>query len=410
MRRFDGEYRWFLLRASALRDESGSVLKWYGAATDIEDLRRAEQAARTRERTFRLIVDGIPGLVFTTTAAGEIEMVNRHLLQYFDKSIEELKHWTTSDAVHPDDIATTIVVWRRGVESGRPVELDQRLRRADGVYRWFHFRAVPSLDSDGHIIRWCGALTDIEDLKRAEETLRGMQARLSRAAHIATVSELSASIAHEINQPLAAVVANGDACLRWLSAQPPNVERALLCTERIIRDGNSAAEVIQRIRTLFRRAPPVKYVLNMNEVIEEVCSLMSDDLRNRCIALKTNLQIDLPEAMADRVQMQQVLINLARNGIEAMDGVTGRLKELSISSRYDGGAITVHIADHGVGISDAEKVFESFYTTKSNGMGMGLAICRSIVEAHGGQMWASQNAPYGTVFALTLPISATGPR
>lgn len=371
----------------------------------FDEAKQSEDHLRASERNFRLIVDSIPGLVFTLTGTGEIELVNRQLLEYFGRTLEELKGWTTTDAVHPDDVPRVTAVWRRGVESGQPHEIEHRLRRADGTYRWFHYRALPLRDTDDHIIRWYGLVTDIEDLKCAEEALRSTQARLSRATQIATVSEIAASIAHEINQPLAAVVANGHACQRWLSAKPPNVERALLTAGRIIRDGNAAAEVIQRIRALFRQAPPLKDLLDMNEVIEEVCSLMRDGVRAKGVALKTDLQSDLAGALADRVQIQQVVANLARNGIEAMDGVTDRPKELLISSRHDGRAITVHIADHGIGISDTETVFESFFTTKTDGMGMGLAICRSIVEAHGGRLWATQNVPYGATFSFALPIA-----
>jgi PAS domain S-box-containing protein len=160
MRRFDGEYRWFLFRASALRDATGRILKWYGTNTDIEDRRRAEQAARASERGFRLIVDSIPGLVSIMSAAGELEFVNRQLLQYFGRSLQELKSWATTDAVHPDDLARTVAGWRRAVESGRTVDLEHRLRRGDGVYNWFHFRATPLLDANGQVSRWYALLTD----------------------------------------------------------------------------------------------------------------------------------------------------------------------------------------------------------------------------------------------------------
>jgi PAS domain S-box-containing protein len=355
------------------------------------------------DRDFRLIIDSIPGLVSIMSAAGELEFVNRQLLQYFDRSLEELKGWATTDAVHPDDLARTISGWRRAVESGRPVDLEHRLRRGDGVYNWFHFCATPLRDATGRVSRWYALLTNTEDLKRAQESLRTIQERLSRATHLATLSELSAGIAHEINQPLAAVVANGHACYRWLSAHPPNIERALLTSEKIIRDGNLAAEIIRRVQALFSRSPPVKQLLSVNGVIEEVCGLISADLRTHGVVLETDLRIDLPLVAADRIQLQQVVINLARNGAEAMDSTSGRPKLLLMSSQLDHDMIVVRVTDHGVGFSDAEKMFESFYSTKPNGMGMGLAICRSIAEAHGGRLWAEQNASCGATFSLALP-------
>jgi PAS domain S-box-containing protein len=357
------------------------------------------------ERSFQLIVESVPGLVFTTTAAGEVEFVNRTLLEYFGRSLQELQDWKMSDSVHPDDLAHTICEWMNGIRSGQPYEFDQRLRRGDGIYRWFHFRAVPLRDEQGQITRWYGLLTDVEDLKRTEAALRSTQARLARATQLAAMSELSASIAHEINQPLSAVLANGHACLRWLCAEPANVERAKLSAVRIIRDGNSAAEVIRRIRALFRHAPLVKSFLNLNEVVEEVCSLLTEELRTRGVVLEIDLQPDLPRVAADRIQMQQVLVNLARNGIEAMDAVDERPKRLLICSCTRGKEIAIDVRDHGVGLSDPETVFEPFYTTKESGMGMGLAICRSIIEAHGGRLWAGANAPHGATFGFALRIA-----
>jgi PAS domain S-box-containing protein len=404
LRRFDGEYRWFLIRANPVRDDAGRIRQWCGTNTEIEDRRRAEEAVRDSETSFRLIIDSVPGLLFTMTPTGEVEFVNRTLLDYFGKSLEELQSWKASDAVHPDDLPKTIEHVMQGIGRGLPFTFDQRLRHAGGAYRWFQYSAVPLRDAAGTITRWYGLLTDTDDLKRAEENLRRTQARLLRATHLATVSELSASIAHEVNQPLAAVVANGDACRRWLSAEPPNVERALLSADRIVRDGNAAADVVRRVRSLFRHTPLVQEPLDLNDVIEEVLGLMAADLRQQGIALVTRLQIELPPVMADRVQMQQVLINLARNGAEAMDGVDDRARVLSVSSWRAGGEVMVEITDQGTGIPNAEAVFESFYTTKADGMGVGLAICRSILNAHGGRLWAARNEPHGSTFGFALRL------
>jgi PAS domain S-box-containing protein len=379
---------------------------WEGLNTDVGTHGTAQDAGAS-ERHFRLIVDSVPGLVLTTTVAGEFEFLNRQLLEYFGRSLEELQAWQANDTVHPHDLDRVIDEWRRGIASRQPYATEHRLRRADGVYRWFQVRMVPGHDATEHFIRWYCLLTDIDDLKRAEEVLRSTQARLSRAAHLATVSELSASIAHEVNQPLAAVVANGHACRQWLSAEPPNVERALLSAERVIRDGNSAADIISRIRSLFRRALPVKDLLDMNEVIEEVCSLIADDLRTRGVMLRIDLQTDLPQTAADRIQMQQVVANLARNGIEAMDAVHARPKQLLISSHACDGEIAVHVTDHGVGLIEPDTVFEPLSTTKTSGMGMGLAICRSIIEAHGGRLWATHNVPHGATFGFALRIAGS---
>ncbi len=248
---------------------------------------------------------------------------------------------------------------------------------------------------------------EIDSLVR-EESLRTMRARLEHATQLATVAEVSAAIAHEVNQPLAAAGANAAACLRWLSAEPANLERARLTAERIVRDANSAAEVVDRIRALFRQAAPATIPLNLNEVIEEVRQLMLDEISESDISIEADLDRDLPRTLADRVQMQQLIANLVRNGIEAMEGMTEVPKMLSIRTRSEGSrSVRVEVCDRGTGLRDPESVFKPFFTTKKNGMGMGLAICRSIVEAHHGRLWATQNAGWGTTFCFTLPTLAS---
>lgn len=406
LRRHDGMHRWHLVRCDAQRDRSGRFVRWYGTNTDIEDRRNAELAAREKEISFRGIVDSIPGLVFTTSASGETDFINQPLLDYFGRSLDELKGWVADGTIHPDDVPRVLDHWPRALQAGEPSEIELRLRRADGVYRWFQYRAIPARDGLGDIVRWCVLATDIEDLKRAEEVLRATQARLSRAMQAASLSELSASIAHEINQPLAAVLANGHASRRWLSSDPPNVDRALLSAERIIRDGAAAADVVTRMRNLFTRAPPARQRLGINELIGSVCELMIDELRCHGVTLRLDLAPDLRPVAVDRVQMQQVLANLLRNAAEAMAAVEGRERTLTVSSRVDGATVVVRVADCGIGVGDPQGVFESFYTTKPDGMGMGLAICRSIVEAHGGRIWAEPNAPHGAVFAFSMDSAA----
>jgi hypothetical protein len=407
LRRADGIYRWSQLRVAPRTDLSGHLVRWYGIVTDIEDLKCAEEQTRASEQELRLLIDSIPAMVFTTTSAGELEWVNRPLLNYFGRTAEELRDWRISDAVHPDDLAHTIAHWRQGVASGQPYQFEQRLRRADGVYRWFTFRAEPLRDPADNVNRWYGTVSDIDDLKRAEEGLRNVQARFSRAAHLATVSELAASIAHEIKQPLAAAVATAHACVQWLSAETPNVQRAQSSAERIVRDLNSAAEVVSRIRSLFKQAPPTKQLLNINDVIAEVSGLMADDLRAKQVSLQCLLQVDLPLVAADRIHLQQLLANLIRNGIEAMGQIDDRPRQISIASRRREAEISVAVSDCGVGIAAPEAVFEPFYTTKPHGMGMGLAICRTIVEAHEGRIWTERNSPYGTTVSFALRTTAT---
>lgn len=266
------------------------------------------------------------------------------------------------------------------------------------------------LTKNGHRV-FTGFIRDITDRKRAEEerkkateALLAAHEKLARAAQSATLGELAASIAHEINQPLAAVVANGDACVRWLSAAPANVERARAAAERIARDGRSAAEFVRRIRGLFRHATPEKDALDIEEVVAEVIRVMKDELVGRGAEIRTAFPSELPRICADRIQIQQVVINLVRNALDAMEGLSAERKVVEIGGRLeDGESVAIEVLDRGCGIEDAEKVFLPFFTTKRTGMGVGLSICRSIVEAHGGRLRAVRNEGGGSRFIVSLP-------
>jgi C4-dicarboxylate-specific signal transduction histidine kinase len=226
---------------------------------------------------------------------------------------------------------------------------------------------------------------------------------------IATIGEFAASIAHEVNQPLAAVITNGHACLRWLQTQPPNLAEANLAAERMIRNGNSAAEVVRRIRALFTQSEPEKVPLDLNEVIAEVVHLLTGDILRQGVVVEADLFEGLPRVMADRLQLQQVIFNLLQNGIESMDKLTAHPKKLVIRSKRQGSAILIEVRDYGSGLDDYEKPFEAFYTTKKSGMGMGLAICRSILDAHHGWLWAKPTEGPGATFCLALPLNVNLP-
>ncbi|MGF6604037.1 PAS domain S-box-containing protein [Paraburkholderia sp. GAS448] len=243
---------------------------------------------------------------------------------------------------------------------------------------------------------------------RAEDALRHAREKLAQASRMATVAELSASIAHEINQPLQAVVAHGQACRRWLAATPPDIDQARLSAEAIVRDGYATADVISRIRALFKRTAPAKVELDINELILQVCTLMADDIHENVISLETQLAQDVPMIRADAVQIQQVIVNLVRNAIEALSVTMERKKSLLIRSRCDGDNVVVDVQDEGAGLANLETIFEPFTTTKETGMGMGLAICRSIVEAHAGRIWVVRNEVRGVTFSFSLPTVVRG--
>jgi PAS domain S-box-containing protein len=408
VRRADGVYRWFHTRGLPMRDAEGRIVRWCLLLTDVEDRKRAEESLRERERDLSMIIETMPGLVWCAAPNGELDYVNQRILDYIGTNLQALAQAGWLNFLHPDDVQPTIRAWSHAVETGQPHDVQYRLRRFDGKYRWFHVLGQPACDADGHTTRWYGLLVDIDDRKNIEEALRNTQARLSRAAQTATVGELSASIAHEINQPLAAVVANGHACLRWLSAQPPNLAKAHEAAERIVRDGKDAGEIIRRTRALFKRAMLEKTNLDINEIISEVLRLTRSEAVRRGVAVETELKPDLPCVGGDRVQLQQLLFNLLINGIEAMEGLTDRPKRLFIRSNEQADAgVLVEVRDCGPGLTEPDKAFEAFYTTKENGLGMGLAICRSIVEAHQGRLWAESAGGTGATFCFTLPNHAS---
>ena len=378
-----------------------------GFIRDISEKKKAEEALRASERDLSLTIETIPGLVWCASPDGELNYLNHRILEYTGSTPDAWAQSGWTGFLHPDDAEPSAHSWSRAVATGEPYDTQCRLRRASGVYRWFHALGQAARDSQGRVTRWYGLLIDIDDQKNVEEALRSNEMRLSRATRTATVGEFAGSIAHEINQPLAAVVTNGHACLRWLTNQPPDLDKAYEAAERIVRDGKEAGEVVRRIRALFKHVSLETINLNLNEVIAEVLHLLGGETTRRSVAVKTELADDLPAVLGDRVQLQQLIFNLFLNGIEAMDLVLDRPKRLLIRSKRQGQEAMVEIQDNGMGMDDPEKAFEAFFTTKENGMGMGLAICRSIVEAHHGQLWAESGKGAGTTFSFTLPAQAS---
>jgi PAS domain S-box-containing protein len=376
-----------------------------GFIRDISERKQAEEALRASERDLSLIIETIPGMVWCAAPDGELNYLNRRLLDYTGTSAAAWAQLGWKNLLHPDDAEPTAQAWAHAVATGQPLAVQCRFRRSDGVYRWFRVLGQAARDSGGGVARWYGLLIDIDDRKNAEEALRSSQARLSRAIQTATVGEFAAAIAHEVNQPLAAVVTNGQACLRWLAAEPPGMAKAHEAAERIVRDGKGAGEVVRRIRALFKQATVEIIELDLNEIIGEVLHLLHGETTRRRVAVETDLDPGLAPVAGDRVQLQQLVFNLLLNGIEAMDPVVDRPKKLFISSkRPSPETVLVEVRDFGTGLKDPDKIFEAFFTTKENGMGMGLAICRSIIDAHHGRLWAASGEGSGTTFSFSLPV------
>ena len=398
----DGGYRWFDVRGEPLRARDGTILSWYGVLIDIDDRRRAEEALRESEYKLRQVIETVPSFLWSTAPDGEPTQINQRTLDYSGMRFEDFLHLGWKEFLHPDDFPETAKAFFHALQTGTSYQAVHRLRRADGEYRWYHARGEPLRDQQGRIVQWYGLSIDIDESKRAEHQLRSTQTRLARASQIATVAELSASVAHEINQPLAAILANAQTCQTWLSGDSPNLARARVAVDRIVRDATAAAEVVRRIRALFRHAAPEKSQLQMDEVVQEAWQLLQTEMSRRGVLGELDLAQQLPPIAADRIQIQQVLVNLIRNAAEAMETSDGA-KQLIIRLRHVDARIVVEVCDTGPGLADKDKAFEPFYSTKQNGLGVGLSISRSIIQAHEGELWARDNAPQGTIFTLTLP-------
>jgi PAS domain S-box-containing protein len=407
-RRADGVYRWLQDRGSPLLDRNGDIVRWYLLITDIDDQKRAEEALRESEHESRLIVDSIPGLIAVLGASGELERLNQPMLDYLGKSLEESRQWAVDDTVHPDDRPGYIQAFERSFAAGDPVEYDAaRIRRFDGVYRWLNMRGLPLRDRQGHIVRWYFLLTEIDDRKRAEEALRQAQGDLVRINRVTTMGELAASLAHEVNQPISGVLINANVCLRKLGHDNPDLDEARAAVTRIQRDAQRAADVIGRIRSQFEKATLNRELLDVNDIIRETAGLLRSEAVRYNISVRTELAADLPQIIGDRVQLQQVAMNLIVNSLEAMKDVKG-IRELAIKSqRGENEQLLVTVSDTGMGFPPqfAEQIFDQFFTTKPHGTGMGLRISRSIIESHGGRLWAVSAPERGAIFHLSLPAA-----
>jgi PAS domain S-box-containing protein len=530
MRRFDGTYRRFVFRGVPLRDDAGNIIRWYGANIDIEDYRRADAA---RERQLIEIINAIPTTAWSTRPDGYCEFLSDRWLDYAGFTSEQAQGWGWAAVVHPDDTPGLTEHWQAALAAGTAVDTEARMRRRDGAYRWFLFRANPMRDESGQIVKWYGTNIDIEDRKRAEEELRRKETMLSkgqrlsatgsfswqsgtdeialseelcrifefeqgtaitlaaflgrvhpedvrlmsdpmavarvrdrdfecevrllmpngsvkyvhtmayvtqdvngrreiigavqevtdrrlndealskvrselaRVARFRSFGALTATIAHEINQPLAGVITNAGTCLRMLDATPPNLSGIRSTIQRIVSDGKRAADVISRLRQLFTKKGVATEPVDLREAAREVIALSSSELQRHRVVVRAEFEDDVPPVAGDRVQLQQVILNLLLNAAEAMSGIVAHRREIVITTgRGEPDCVLLSVRDAGVGIAgDPGRVFEPFFTTKDGGMGIGLAISQTIVQSHRGRIWATANDGPGVTFSVSIPCS-----
>ncbi|RDJ05728.1 PAS domain-containing sensor histidine kinase [Rhizobium grahamii] len=409
LRRSDGQFRRFHVSGRPFRGDRNYIAAWHGQSIDIEDEKLARENLLNRIMELSIVVDMVPSNLWRLTPDGTTTLVNKHMADFLGREIlDESTMETVMDTIfHPDDAAPVGNELGRCLITGDSFAMRYRLLRKDGIYRWMSGRAEPMRDKDGQIVQWFGLCHDIHDQVQAEENLRRTAERLAQATQAAHLAELSASIAHEVNQPLSAIATDSDACTRWLSLEPPNVERAIIAAGRITTAAVSAGEIVRRIRALFQHISQPRTLENANLLIDEVCRVMVDEIGAHAARITTDFDMDPPSIAIDRVQVQQVLVNLIRNALQSMDRTDKNERVLHIVSWREGHeAIRIEIRDSGSGFSDITRIFEPFFTTRKNGMGMGLSICRSIIESHGGRFWVANNEGGGATVGFTLPIEA----
>jgi PAS domain S-box-containing protein len=406
VRRMDGDYRWLLIRNVPLRDELGNIVNWYGTSIDIEERHRAEDALRRSEafqsEAQRLSKTGSFGWSVST---GEILWSEEtfRIFQY-DRTTKPTVELILQ-RVHPEDAVHVKQTIESASMNGKDFEHEYRLVMPDNSVKHVHVVAHALSDKSGRI-EYVGAVKDVTESKGAEEALREAQANLARVSRVTTVGELTASLAHEIKQPIAAAVTNAQTCLRWLGRDQPDVAEAREAAERNIKDVTRASDIISSISLLFKKGALQRELVDVNELIREMIVLLRSEASRYAISIRTELAEDLPKVMADRVQLQQVFMNLMLNGIDAMKGTSGG-SELTIKSKSADGQLLISVSDTGVGLPPerADQIFRAFFTTKDNGTGMGLPISRSIIESHGGRLWATGTPGSGATFQFTLPVT-----
>jgi PAS domain S-box-containing protein len=407
-RRFDGIYRWFRVRALPIRDDEGAILRWNILHIDIDDRKRADEELRRSEAILA------QGEAVSETGSFLWDLETGHFR--WSEQLYRIFEWEPGSPVtieritrqiHPQDIPDVEEMVRRA-RAGLDSEFVRRLLMPNQSIKYLHFVARPTSDRDSRPA-YLGSIQDVTERRLAEEALNKIRSELAHAARAMSLGVLTASIAHEVNQPLAGIVTNASTCLRMLAADPADLDGARSTAQRTLRDAHRAADVIQRLKAMFARKDSVTELIDLNEAAREVLALSSSELRDSGIVVGTDFAAELPLVIGDRIQLQQVLLNLILNAADAMKETSDAPRDLLVATmRENACEVRLSVRDSGAGFDPetAGKLFEPFYTTKNKGMGVGLSISRSIIESHGGRIWAASNNGSGATFSFTVPCTA----
>ena len=406
IRRFDGEYRWFLFRANTLHDRSGKIVKWYGTITDINKRKQAEEQL---QRSEAFLAEGQYlsriGSFSWRVATEEITWSEQlYRIFEFEKDVPVTLE-LISRRVHPEDLPMMQDMVEQAQEGAPSFEYEHRLRMPDHSIKYLHLIAHGTRDREGRL-EYIGAVQDVTQRRLSEEALSKARSELAHVARVTSLGGMTASIAHEINQPLSVILTNSSTCMRMLAADPPDLEGARESVRRTIRDGNRVSDVITRVRALFGRKAVAFEVVDLNEATQEVIAISLAELQRNRVIVRYELADNLPAVSGDRIQLQQVILNLFRNASDAMRTVEDRPRELTIRTELeDANHVRLTVQDAGLGFDhhSVGRLFEAFYTTKDDGMGIGLSVSRSIIEKHHGCLWASLNNGPGAAFSFSIP-------
>ncbi len=402
----DGKYRWFLVRYSPLLDDQGAIDRWYATAFDIEDRKRAQEDVRRSEAFLaeaqRLTSIGSFSWLVATDEITWSEQLYR--IYEFDPGIKITLEVIRS-RVHPEDLTLYEKMVEQARNGSEDFEWQYRLLMPDQSIKYMHAVAQATRDPDGQL-EYIAAVRDVTARRLADEALDRARSELAHVARVMSMGALTASIAHEVNQPLSGIITNASTCMKMLDADPPNVEGARETAKRTIRDGRRAADVITRLRALFTHKGAAAELVDLNEAASEVIALSRTELERNGVIARTEFKDELPQVTGDRVQLQQVILNLLRNGSDAMSSIDDRPRELLFRTEVeDGDRVLLSVQDAGVGFEpqSLDRLFQTFYTTKEDGMGIGLSVSRSIIENHRGRMWATPNDGPGVTFSFSIP-------